>query len=37
MQMLGQLGHECTPHHDKLGVLRYRAAGLKLLQAELPK
>lgn len=37
MQMLGQLGHECTPHHDQLGVLRYRAAGLKLIQAELPK
>jgi putative DNA primase/helicase len=37
MHMLNELGHECTPHHDKLGVLRYRAAGLKVIAPELPK
>lgn len=37
IQMLIDLGHDCVPEHDKLGVLRYRANHLKLIVPELPK
>lgn len=37
IQMLEELGYECEQKRDVLGVMRYRAKGLKILQTELPK
>lgn len=35
-QMLGDLGHECFPYVDALGVKRQRARGLRVLTPQLP-
>ena len=37
IQMLEELGHECRQERDVLGIMRYRAQGLKIHQPELPR
>lgn len=37
IQMLQDMGYECRQQRDVLGVMRYRAQGLKIRQPELPK